>query len=161
MGPGVSPSGRGALGLWLVRPGIWSPRVRAGGEYSQSRREPTDPGSAAFRLIAFDLELCPVRLPDTGPLVARPCAALQAGRLRAEADGTEGQPQTRTMPWLGAGARVNLEAQLSSRLSLEGALGAMVLNRADTFTLEPSGKTVHQVPRIALSFSLGMAIWLP
>lgn len=163
--PSVVFGGQGGFDVWWARNDWWSPSARLTARYVRSGLEEPEngSGSARFRLAALRAELCPLRWPTASSTFGRLCALFDGGQLAAQpdADSTEGEAQSKTMPWLGGGGSLRLESTLTDILSVEAAADLVGLARADRFTFEPGSQVVHEVPRVSAMFSLGAVLRLP
>jgi hypothetical protein len=156
MAPGLVPRFFAGLGLVFERSSELAPSIDLVASVAESAREVTAYGDAQFRLVAFNLTGCPLRLAVSSGLALRPCLPFEVGVLRAAGDHTIAK-RTQYMPWLGGGAGLRGELSLSRAwlLDLEGR--ATLLARADRFVFEPDS-VVHQVPRVVFGLRLGLAL---
>lgn len=154
-----NPALRFAVGLEASLPG-GAPSVRLMASWAEpAQREVTTFGSAQFRRMGLGLAACPWRWSLVRRLDLVPCAALELGQLTGEGENTFDK-QTQHMLWLGFGGATRLEARLWPSVSLELEVGLKGLVRQDRFVFQPN-LTVHDVPVLAGSLTLGLAIGAP
>lgn len=158
----------GALaGIYLERRGhgAWSPSARVGGLFTTHGSSRANAGSAAFRLMAARLALCPLRLAASRRLSFAPCVELDAGALRG-GESNAPNPTARHMPWLGLGAAGRAEWALGRLVSLDAFAGLRWLSHHDRFVLVAPGNparsaVLYDVPAWSAGFGVGAAVRLP
>ncbi len=138
--------------------GLWSPAATLSAAVGRSTAGAT-PSSVTFTWISGRLDACPVAWRARSWLALRPCAAFDAGLLRADPDGAgleDAEGHSRL--WLSADALARAELQTGALLvRLEG--GVLAPLRRDRFVFTGDKTTViHQVPDVAGFAALGVGV---
>lgn len=114
-------------------------------------------GVAALQATLMRSSACPLRLPGTGPLAARPCVFLDAGAVHAVGTNTT-LPAERTSAWLAPGVSLRAELLLLGHLvvSAEGGAAFPLLRQGYYFDpLRPESRAFY-VPSVAGTARLGV-----
>jgi hypothetical protein len=169
---------RGALAAWGV--GAIAPEplfgARAGGEvlnlatavlapsfrlsagYATREGFVVDGGTAHFAYGGASFELCPLRLPASGPLLFRPCAIADVGLVFARgSEALNARGETRPLLALGGGGR--LEWALGRRIGLELDIGCIFPVWRDRFLF--GSQSFHRVAGAGGVASLGFVVRIP
>jgi hypothetical protein len=137
--------------------GWWAPGLRASVLATATATEHVATGDGKFRLLAGHLGTCPLRIPLGALVRLLPCAAFEAGSLRAEGGGAATNTRTATMPWLAAAVAVRSQLRLSGAVAVEAGVEAKLLARHDTFVFRPTS-LVYEVPLWSLGLGLGVLV---
>jgi hypothetical protein len=164
VGPGLSLGALFELGLESEHAGKRGPAAAVALMRTTSPTRTTRAGDAYFTATLARLALCPLRWPSAGPVFLSPCAAFEAGSLRAEPSRTLGK-QPVSVLWLAADPALSLEYRPLPVLSLGlDALGVFPLER-DHFVFRPSSAgapniSAFSVPSAGFAAGVGVkAIW--
>jgi hypothetical protein len=116
-------------------------------------------GTTEFNWWAGSLELCPLGVRVLGRLEARPCAALDVGRLHVNGtplDGPGSRPGSTSNVWVDALTALRLELPIFGGLSAE-LQGDLVLPLTKyTISFDPVA-TVYAVPALAAAGRIGLS----
>ena len=142
--------------LAVTGPSLLSPRVRLSGIFSQSGNIEADRGRATFDWITARLQGCPVRFGFDRTWNIRPCAYIDAGRLRGE--GSEIEPnREKNVFWTAAGLELSGEVRLVGPLAVGAEAGILLPFRRDRFLFEPD-TDLHEVPVAGFSGGVGLGL---
>ena len=116
-------------------------------------------GSASFTVVAGMAKVCWGILPFGGRTFPAVCAQAGAGSLRGEGDGYQ-QARAVWVPWLVAGASLDLGLRLHRRVSLAARAGYLFSLRNERFEVVGSGE-VHDTSRPGFLATVGALVRLP
>jgi hypothetical protein len=155
--PTVAPGA--AFGLLVLDPSptVFAPALGADGEFASATAVRSELGTASFTWLAGRLWGCPLRYQSTS-FALRPCASFDAGFVRARGDEAF-RARTQTAPWVAAGPLARLDWMASRIASFVFQAGAVFPLSRDSYVFLPDD-VVHEVPVVALSASVGAALWL-
>jgi hypothetical protein len=154
--PRVTPGLAVHADATLVRRGWVSPRLRVGVVVARSGGVRSEFGTADFEWVTARLGVCPVRLGSERGASLRPCAFVDAGRLRGE--GSDIEPhREKAVFWSAAGAELSAELKLVGPLRVAGELGILLPFRRDRFYFAPDDD-VHRVAWAGVSAGVGMGL---
>lgn len=138
--------------------GSFAPVVRVGGHLARSRAVPHAPGFAKFDWTGARISLCPVAWAPATSVTLRPCAAGDVAWFGASGYGVVDE-KTVDLLWGAAGAELNGEVALYGPLSLGAEVGAFFpFLHGRRFYFIPDRATIHEIPAVGLSFSLGIEV---
>jgi hypothetical protein len=150
----------GGIEAFSERSGWWTPDLRASLLVTTTATEHVTGGDGKFRLIAGHLGTCPWRVPLGPSLRLLPCAAVEAGSLRAEGGGAAQNLRSTTMPWLAAAVAARALLRLAGPVALEAGVEGKLLVRHDTFVFRPESLLVYRVPLVSLNVGLALVLTL-
>ena len=141
-----------------LAPRVIAPSFRASAGYATHAGFVVDGGTAHFGYAGASFEICPLRLPASGPLLFRPCALADVGAVFAQgADALNARGDTRPFAALGAGGRV--EWALGRRVGLDLDVGCTFPIWRDRFLF--GSRSFHQVAWAGAVVSLGFVMRIP
>jgi len=111
-------------------------------------------GDADFEIDSGSVDACPARVGGDS-FAARPCAALELGRLFARGTSTFA-PQSHYRPFAVLGGSLWLEALLFERLEASLSLSAGKTLVMDEFAFSPT--TFHRVSSFSAGAKLGVSL---
>ena len=144
----------------LDRATPWSPSVRLELMATLKSTVQTSAGDGSFRLVAGRLHGCPLQLALARSFRLVPCALVEVGSLQAQGGGAALNVQAPSMLWLGFGAALRAQLDLTAAFALEGTLNATALAEQAKFVLLRSS-LVYQVPVGSFGAGLGILLRLP
>lgn len=137
---------------------------RAGFAIAPSVSVTDENGSTEFHWWAGSLELCPLGVRVLGRLEARPCAALDVGRLHVDGtppSGPGSSPASTSNVWVDALAALRLELPLFGVFSAE-LQGDLILPLTRyRFSFDPDDATAYAVPALAAAGRIGLSARFP
>ena len=137
---------------------VLAPSFRASAGYTTHAGFVVDGGTAHFAYAGASFEICPLRLPASGPLVLRPCAMADVGAIFAQGkDALNARGDTR--PWVSLGGGGRLEWALGRRVGLDLDVGCTFPIWRDRFLF--GSRSFHQVAWAGLVVSLGFVVRIP
>ena len=156
--PGLLLGGRLGIGLERNQDGWWAPSVRVAAEYATRGAFAVEGGVATFAYAAGSLEICPIRVPKGGRVLARPCITADLGVLHASGSDV---PNARSASrlWLAAGGLVRLEWRFSARIGAELDIGCTFPVWRDRFRFDP--RLIYEVAKTSGIAALGVTMHFP
>ncbi len=113
-------------------------------------------GTASFTVVAAVAKVCWGILPFGGRAFPALCAQAGAGSLRGEGEGYQ-QPQSVWVPWMAAGASLDLGLRLHRQLSLAARVGYLFSLRNECFEVVGLDE-VHDTSRPGLLTTVGVLV---
>ena len=150
--------GPGLVAAWeLERASVWSPLALVVATYYLREDTGATGGTATFGLDAIALQLCPLRV-GARLVSVRLCAAASGGRLVARGSDTF-NARSRARPLFTAGGAALLAVNPHPRFELAASVEPAAALVHDQFAFDPN--TFYAVPRLILTFGLGVAVKFP
>jgi hypothetical protein len=150
--------GRASGELLHLATQVTAPSFRAAVGYATHAGFVVDGGTAHFEYAGTSLEICPLRLPASGPLVFRPCAMGDLGFVFSRGTDTL-DPRGETRPWVALGAGGRLEWALGRRVGLELDAGCTCPIWRDRFLF--GSRSFHRVGLASGVVALGFVMRIP
>jgi hypothetical protein len=149
-----------AIQMQPQRSSWWAPALQAEvfATFERTEQAPVG-GNAELQLLTGRVHACPLSVPLTSRARFSPCLTGDVGSLRARGAAEARNPETQRMPWLALGATVSSQVALGGGFTLQSALAARGLARADRFVFRED-YTAYKVPAWSLGVSLGVALAL-
>lgn len=156
--PGLTVGQSALAELGYETTGPIDPTLRLAGHFAQKAVDGVY-GDAQFEWAAVRLSICPLRLPDTGPVGVRPCGSLDAGRLGATGYNTAEQ-QSAGVLFMAAGLELSFDAKLVGPLSVGAEAGLHLPFAHDTFffrsgDLQPD-EDIHTISSVGFGGGIGL-----
>jgi hypothetical protein len=152
--PGVTPGLEAHVDALWLRSGWFSPRLRVAALVARSGAVRASYGTADFEWVAARVGLCPVRFGSERSATLRPCAIVDAGRLRGEGSDIEPHGEASVF-WAATGFELSGGLRLVGPLHLGGEVGILLPFRRDRFYFKPDDD-IHEVPAAGVSAGAGL-----
>jgi hypothetical protein len=137
---------------------VVAPSFRASLGYATHAGFVVEGGTAHFGYAGANFEICPLRLPATGPLVLRPCVMADIGLVLARgSDALE--PREATLPSADIGMGGRLEWMLGQTIGLELDAGCMFPVWRDRFLF--GSRPFHRIGWVGGVVALGFIVRIP
>ncbi|MCL2448059.1 MAG: hypothetical protein FWD17_03835 [Polyangiaceae bacterium] len=138
---------------------IVGPAIRAGFAAFGDRTLQAGPGDARFIWWAGQVDVCPLRFSIASALVAKPCAAAEAGVLEAHGSGVS-NARGKLRPWVSLGAVARFELALTRLFSIDAYGGLRAPVTREAFVFQP-GLSVYRAPPEMLVGGAGLGVRFP
>jgi hypothetical protein len=141
-----------------LRSNVMAPSFRLSAGYATHAGFVVDGGTAHFSYGGANIQICPLRIPQRGPLVLRPCVMADAGFVLARgSDAFNARSETR--PWADVGVGGRLEWSLGRRVAVEVDAGCMFPIWRDRFLF--GTRSFHRVALAGGVVALGFVMRIP
>jgi len=162
LGPDMAPVVLPFVGVGFERPprgGVdLAARVRLG-FVRGAQSITTSAGDASFRVMAAQLDVCPIRFGLATGLALRACSTGQLGAVQASG-ARVADAQTDVRAWLLVGVLGRVEWEVIHHLLLEAQGGVVVAATRHRYFVDPD-TTLYRMPIVGGIFSGGLAIRFP